>query len=349
MPIKGSGNPNARVMLVGEAWGYDEERLSQPFVGASGQELNRMLSAAGMDRNAVWTTNLVNARPPGNSLEEWIPKAKKDVTPECVPLRDRMVRPIVRLGYDSLMEEISLVKPNVIIPMGNYAMWALSGAWGILKWRGSMLRMLDGDSPKLIPTLHPSAVMREWKYRSIVINDLKRAAREQHSREWAVPPREWKFLVRPSYTTVMLTLADLKRRLDKGENIWIDLDLETRAGHIACCGISWTLEDALVIPLMCVESPNGYWAAEEETTIVYALQRVLCHKNASIRWQNGLYDAQYTWRHWLFVPNGKQDTMLSQHTCFVAMPKSLAFQASMYSPHYTYWKDERYWNDRGGL
>ena len=338
--MKGSGNPNARVMIVGEAWGYDEERLGQPFVGASGSELNRMLQAAGMDRNAVWTTNLVNARPPSNSIEEWIPKAKKDVTPECVPLRDRMVRPIVRLGYDSLLEEINLVKPNVIIPMGNYAMWALTGAFGILKWRGSMLRLPGENTPKCIPTIHPAAVMREWKYRSIVINDLKRAAREQHSLEWAIPPREWKFLVRPSYTTVMLTLADLKRRLDKGEELWIDLDLETRAGHIACCGLSWSLTDALVIPFMCVENASGYWAAEEEATIVYALQRVLRHVHVRVRWQNGLYDVQYTWRHWLIIPRGAQDTMLSQHTCFVAMPKSLAFQSSMYSPHYVYWKDD---------
>lgn len=337
---KGSGNPNARVMVVGEAWGYDEERLGQPFVGASGSELNRMLSAAGMDRSQVWTTNLVNARPPSNSIEEWIPKAKKDVTPECVPLRDRMVRPIVRLGYDSLLEEINLVQPNVIIPVGNYAMWALTGAFGILKWRGSMLRMQDDMECKVVPTIHPAAVLREWKYRSIVINDLKRAAREQHSREWAVPPREWKFLVRPSYTTVMLTLADLKRRLDKGEELWIDLDLETRAGHIACCGLSWSLTEALVIPFMCVENAAGYWAAEEEATIVYALQRVLRHLRVRIRWQNGLYDVQYTWRHWFMIPRGKQDTMLSQHTCFVAMPKSLAFQSSMYSPHYVYWKDD---------
>ena len=335
---KGSGNPNARVMIVGEAWGADEERLMQPFVGASGQELNRMLQAAGIMRSEVWCTNLVNARPPKNDLGEWVAQRKMDITPEHMPLRDKMVRPIVALGYQSLLEEIDLVKPNVIIPVGNYAMWALTGAFGILKWRGSMLRL--GDGPKVIPTIHPAAVIREWKYRTIAINDLKRAAREAHSREWAVAPREWNFRVRPSFTQVMVVLSELKRRMDGGEELWIDLDLETRAGHIACCGISWSLSDALIVPLMCVERPEGYWFPDEEASIVFALQKVLTHPKVAVRWQNGLYDAQYIWRHWMFVPRGKQDTMISQHTCFVAMPKSLAFQASMYSPHYVYWKDD---------
>jgi len=338
---KGNGNPNARVMVVGEAWGAEEERTGQPFMGASGQELNRMLQAAGIGRSEIWTTNLVNARPAGNDFGEWVALKKKDITPDHVPFRDKMVRPIVRLGYESLMQDIDLVKPNVIVPVGNYAMWALTGAFGILKWRGSMLRMSqDSSSPKVIPTVHPAAVLREWKYRSIVINDLRRVANEQHSLEWATPPRDYRFIIRPSYQKVMLTLAELKRRMDAGESLWLELDLETRAGHIACCGISWSHVDALVVPLMCIENENGYWGQEEEATIVHALRRVLTHARAKVRLQNGLYDAQYTWRHWLFVPRVAQDTMLSQHTCFVALPKSLAFQSSMYSPHYVYWKDD---------
>ena len=335
---KGSGNPNAKLMIIGEAYGFEEDRAGEPFVGASGQELNRMLSSAGIGRNEVWCSNVVNARPKGNDFGEWVAQRKIDITPEHIPLRDRMVRPIVKLGLDSLWEEINLVKPHVIVPVGNWAMWALTGAFGILKWRGSMLRP-DG-LPKIIPTIHPAAVLREWKLRSVVINDLKRAKREMPSTEWVVKPREWLFHVRPSYATVMVKLAALKQRLDKGEKLWIDLDLETRAGHIACCGISWSTTEALVIPIMCVENPRGYWHLDEETAVVYALRKVLTHENVLVRWQNGLFDAQYVWRHWMFTPRGMQDTMISQHTCFVAMPKSLAFQASMYSPHYVYWKDD---------
>ena len=62
------------------------------------------------------------------------------------------------------------------------------------------------------------------------------------------------------------------------------------------------------------------------------------HPNCWVRAQNGLYDCQHTYRWWHFVPNIKQDTMISHHTCFSGMKKSLDFQASMYCDYYFYWK-----------
>ena len=88
---------------------------------------------------------------------------------------------------------------------------------------------------------------------------------------------------------------------------------------------------------MCIRDS---WSTLEEAAILKQLHTILTHRNVAVRWQNGLYDAQYIWRHWHFVPRGVQDTMISHHTAFVALPKSLAFQASIYSPHYIYWKDD---------
>ncbi|MFS2212853.1 hypothetical protein, partial [Kosakonia cowanii] len=64
------------------------------------------------------------------------------------------------------------------------------------------------------------------------------------------------------------------------------------------------------------------------------------HPNVLVRGQNLLYDAQYTYRHWHFVPRVAQDTMISHHTMWAGLPKRLDFQASMYCDHYVYWKDE---------
>ncbi|NEU94224.1 hypothetical protein G3N01_24010, partial len=77
-----------------------------------------------------------------------------------------------------------------------------------------------------------------------------------------------------------------------------------------------------------------------EAELVYRLYKVLTHPRVKVRWQNGLYDAQYTYRHWHFVPRGAQDTMIAHHSAFCGLPKSLAFQASMYCDHYVYWKDD---------
>ena len=137
MPKMGCGPVPARVMIVGEAYGEQEERAGEPFIGASGLELNRMLHEAGIMRSECYVTNVVNARPPFNDIGAWVAAKKKDISHYHVPFRDKMVLPIVTAGYERLQREIEMVKPNVILALGNMAMWALTGAWGITKWRGS--------------------------------------------------------------------------------------------------------------------------------------------------------------------------------------------------------------------
>lgn len=328
---------------MGEAPGEQEVSAGTPFVGYSGQELNRMLHEVGIMRSECFVTNVCRIRPANNDIGQFIALKKKDVTSAHRPLRDKMVLQPVLDGYSLLRKEIELVKPRVIIACGNLALWALTGAWGITKWRGSILR-LDGveSSTIVLPTYHPAAVLRQWDWRAIAINDLRRAKRVADDQAPIRP--EWRFIVRPNLSQVLEVLNDLYVRLNLSE-LWIDFDLETRSGHIACAGISWSLTDALCIPFMCVENKEGYWSEEEESAIVHLLYLVLKHRNVKVRWQNGLYDAQYTYRHWHFIPNGAQDTMISQHTMFCILPKSLAFQASMYCDHYVYWKDDgKTWN-----
>lgn len=347
MSVPPDGPIPARIMLVGEAPGADEEREGTPFVGVSGQELNRMLSEAGIMRSECFVTNVCRIRPPNNDIGAFVALKKKDVTSAHLPLRDKMVMPCVMEGYKMLLSEIDIVKPNVIITLGNLSMWALTGAWGVVKWRGSLLR-LDGkeSGPKVIPTYHPAAVLREWSWRAIAVNDLRRAKEHSLSRDWSAP--QWSFIIRPSFSQAIATLNELYSRLEVSE-LWIDFDIETRAGHIACAGISWSLTDAICLPFMCVENKEGYWSLEEEAAVVYSLFRVLTHRNVKVRWQNGLYDAQYTYRHWHFIPRGAQDTMISQHVLFSGLPKSLAFIASMYCKHHVYWKDDgKTWNKNTG-
>lgn len=333
----GTGPIPAKVMIVGEAWGENEERAQQPFVGVSGQELNRMLQEAGILRSDCYVTNLVNARPPNNDLEPWIPTKKKNITSIHVPLRDKMVHPIVKEGYDRLMKEIALVQPNVVVPVGNAALWATTGQWAITKWRGSLLQ-LNGGGPLVIPTIHPAAVLREWPWRGIVVRDFRRVRQHMHS---PVPGKpSWSFTLRPTYTDTVERLMWLHDQLSEGALEWIEFDLETRAGHIACAGLSWSRLEAICIPFMCVENPEGYWGEEEEAQIIFLLWKVLCHPMVKVRGQNLLYDCQYTMRWWHFKPRVVQDTMIAHHTCFSSLRKALDFQASMYCEHYVYWKDD---------
>jgi DNA polymerase-1 len=91
---------------------------------------------------------------------------------------------------------------------------------------------------------------------------------------------------------------------------------------------------------MVAGKAEGYWSEAEEATIILRLSRLLTHPNVQVIGQNILYDAQYTWRWWHFVPRVTQDTMIGQHAIFSDMPKGLGFLASMYCDWYVYWKDE---------
>ena len=336
MRIFGDGPIPARILIVGE---YPGERDRVAFDGAAGLELNRMLHEVGIMRSDCYTTYVCKERPPMGVLSHWIAMTKKDIGAAHTLLRDRYCTHQVHEGYAELMTEVEMIQPNIIVAMGNLACWALTGHWGVLKWRGSQLQTEKGVM--VIPTLTPGAVIREWPQRAIVLNDLRRVKRHMTTRTYENKP-EWRFIVRPNLDQTIRTIEGL--RGDAGafaDPVWLDFDIETRGGHIDCIGFSWSLVDAICIPLMARGKPEGYWSAEEEALIAFAMYRLLTHPNVKVRWQNGLYDAQYVQRHWHFIPNGGQDTMITQHSVFCALPKGLAFIASMYANWYVYWKDER--------
>ena len=337
----GTGPTPAKIMLVGEAYGQEEDARKEPFVGLSGQELNRMLHEAGIMRSEVYCTNVVNARPKNNDLAQWIAFKRKDETMGHYSFRGKMVTQIVVDGWNQLRKEIELVQPNVIAAAGNLALWALTDKSGVLKWRGSTLKMDGLDAaPTVIPIIHPAAIMREWSWRAATVSDLKRVKAASHSRVVTKP--EWRFIIRPSYDSVNSCLSELIKRCDQAsEGVWIDFDLETRAGHITTAGLSWSLTEAISIPFMLREDDHGYWIPEVEANVVHLLYRLLTHPKCWVRGQNLLYDAQYTYRHWHFVPNVKQDTMISMHALFSDLKKSLDFQASLFCDYYVQWKPEK--------
>lgn len=341
MQIQPTGPCPAKIMLVGEAPGEQEVARGEPFVGSSGQELNRMLQEAGIYRNQCFVTNVVRTRPAGNDIGLFIAQTKKAITALHRPCRDKYVTKEVLDGVELLKREIELCRPNVIIAFGNVALWALTGRWGITSWRGSALEcdlpLALEYKPKVVPTYHPAAILRQWSWRPIGVHDLRRAAAQSQSTELFRP--DYRFIIRPNFETAkqyLQLLLDLcfKRRTK------LAVDIETRAGHIACIGFAWSKREAICIPLMCKERNDGYWSEEEEIALTLMMRELLMHPNCEVVGQNFLYDAQYINRHWHCLPNTKRDTMIAQHSCFSNMPKGLDFLSSMYCEFHEYWKDE---------
>ena len=114
MRVLGEGPSNPKVIIVGEAPGYYEEREGRPFVGPSGYELDQLLMDAGIRRKECWVTNVIKTRPPDNDL-----KRLKEIN---VSLPQEVA---------NLREELSVFNPNVIIALGNIALEALTDKTGI--------------------------------------------------------------------------------------------------------------------------------------------------------------------------------------------------------------------------
>ena len=136
------GNPKARVLILGEAPGAEEDREGRPFVGRAGQLLDRMFAAIGLSRtspdseNAFYITNVMPWRPPGNRDPD--------------PAEIAMMMPFVE-------RHIALVDPQVIVAVGNTSLFALTGSKGILRARGTWSQALGKP---LLPMTHPAYLLR---------------------------------------------------------------------------------------------------------------------------------------------------------------------------------------------
>ncbi len=135
------GNPEAKVMLIGEAPGRDEDIQGKPFVGRSGQLLDKMLHAIELDRSNVYISNIIFWRPPGN----------RTPTPQEIGL----LLPFTQ-------RHIELVKPEMIVFLGGVAAQALTGTKdGIMKLRGRWLTYATGELEiPALPVFHPAYLLR---------------------------------------------------------------------------------------------------------------------------------------------------------------------------------------------
>jgi uracil-DNA glycosylase family 4 len=134
--VYGVGDPHADLMFIGEGPGFHEDKQGQPFVGAAGQLLNRMLGEIGLAREDVYIANCVKCRPPGN--RDPLP----DELDACTPY---------------LREQIELIDPHVLVTLGNFATrYVLQRQVSISRVRGQRFPM---GTRVVIPTFHPAAIL----------------------------------------------------------------------------------------------------------------------------------------------------------------------------------------------
>ena len=158
-PVPGEGGFNADILIVGEAPGRREDEEGRPFVGAAGKLLTELLSSIGLSRERdVYITNVVKCRPPGNR------DPKDDEVQACTPY---------------LLRQIAMLKPKIIITLGNHAgkrIFSLAGlSWdSVMRRRGKAYEgVIEGIKLMIIPTLHPASALYNPRLRSVLEKDFE--------------------------------------------------------------------------------------------------------------------------------------------------------------------------------
>ena len=149
--VFGVGNPQARLMFVGEAPGEDEDKQGEPFVGRAGQLLTKIIEAIGMTREQVYIANVIKCRPPGNRNPE------PDEVMTCEPF---------------LFEQLGIIQPTIVVALGKFAAQSLLRTTEpITKLRG---RVFEWRGASLIPTFHPAYLLRNPPAKREVWEDMKK-------------------------------------------------------------------------------------------------------------------------------------------------------------------------------
>lgn len=324
--VPGVGNPNAKLLVLGEAPGEYEDDEKMPFVGPAGRELDHLLKAGGFSRSEVWLTNVVKFRPPENKFAR-IGELGLDLE-EC---------------YKEIEREIKEIGPNCILALGNEALKATTGISGITKWRGSILRSRFPNI-KVVGTFHPAALLHQhgdfnglsYFWKSVMALDFKRAWEESLSSEYTIPDR-----------TLMVCKSSqelynfLERHKDKE---LCAIDIETRKTIPVCIALAFSPYESMSIPLL---EPNSWHPSAigvnndaEMAEIWRLLIEFFERPNLKIIGQNFKFDHEKLLRPCGFpVPDPYADTMLAMHTINPELPKSLDFIASIYTRE-PYYKDE---------
>jgi uracil-DNA glycosylase len=365
-----SGPRDAKMLIVGEAFGQSEAELRKPFVGESGKELHLMLGeampevepelharASAMHRYGLaWVrpreewlaaagiamTNVLALRPPGNKIEE-LCVAKADLPDKGkgyeypAVANGKYLRPEFFGEISRLHTEIGVVNPNLVLALGNTACWAVLRATNIGQTRGAITQTFGGYGDQLTP---------ERPFRKI--KTLASYHPAGVMRQWAWRPivvadlmkawREAQFpdIKRPRREVLVNpTIEEVEAWVAQtlaNPPAKLSPDIETGGGQIRMIGFARSRSEAIVIPFTDPAKASGsYWETSAlEERAWLAVEKLLGSPIEKL-FQNGMYDLQYLTKLGLKVDAARHDCMLLHHSMFPEMQKGLGFLGSIYS------------------
>lgn len=334
------GRHQGLIAFVAEAPSNEEVLHGRPLVGPSGRIFNALLRTAGIDRTEHLVTNVFDVQLPGNDVANW-----------CAPAADaeaggyKHLPPIGSAGFlrpefhhhlERLKQELQTWQPNVIVPLGGTALWALTGNASISSLRGGVTAassLLPGA--KLLPTFHPSFVMQQWKYYPVVVGDFMKAQRQALLGPLVQYP-EKEILLEPTLDDLATWIPELL------QSELLSVDIETGWGQITTIGFAPSLSRALVVPFFDARrTDRNYWAdAQSEAAAWRFAETVLVSDVPKLGQNYGAYDGFWLLRkQHIRTTNLLHDTRLIHHALYPELPKDLEFMGASYTEQgpWKYW------------
>lgn len=303
------GPKHTDIMCVGEAPGKQEEKDGEPFVGWSGSLMTDYFrNDCGLSREDIYLTNLARYRPYKNQFK-WL-----------------LDTPQLEEGLRELSEEIEQVDPTVIVAFGAWPMYFLTGktndkgepGTGILNWRGSVVPSTMAPGKKVVCSVHPAFLARNFKWHPIFKHDLQLATAEGGFPEIRYP--DYEVLVDPP------DAEDVIKEMLEAEFITFDIE-NFRDRTISCIGFADSPKRAVVFTFQ-----NPAWDEYAQILLDAPVPKVP---------HFGAYDINFLWRFYkLKTRNYWFDTYVAAATLTPEFPKGLDFLTSIYT-RFPYYKEER--------
>lgn len=311
-----SGSPEARIVILGEAPGINEEQQKKPFVGANGQLLfNNLLYPIGVRRENCFILNVIPIKLPNNDLRAL--KGMNINIESCIKDARDMIDAHPR---------------DIILAVGDLALRACTGLRGIMKWHGSYLKAWNGVT--CIPTIHPAACLREFNLVTLCRMDMKKMKFWMENPDYDSNPRTL-------YTVHQTVRKSIRTRQAKSQSLdpdWyiaklqearrgkiLSFDIETSVQTITVFGFAASTSEAISIPFTSVFAPY------DEARIIESIRKLLACPIPKVT-QNGIYDSTYLAEKWGIEIRGMLwDTMLMHHCLYSELRHSLAALTAQYT------------------
>jgi len=339
--VFGQGPKTASIAIVGEAPGANEIKFKRAFIGAAGDLLTKLMHEAGMLRTDVYITNVIKERPGNNDndVSKWFNiNNKGDVW--------------VSEGYNEykeLLKKELMELPNlkVVVPLGNVALYALTGLVKITKRRGSILPATLIPT-KCVPTIHPAAALRDYISTYFIRFDLRRALAE--SEYEGINYTERRIIVEPSYHEVIEYLETILYRAEVDPNISLVVgtgnDIEVVNGEVDCISFTLSPTDGISIPFLI--NGNNYFTPDQELEIMRKISEILESPKIKKIGQNYIFDMSFLFRKYGIITRNFDCTMVAQGIAYPDFPKGLDFITSIYTKEPYYKDDGKKWFKIGG-